>query len=92
MENKTEKNKNETTAHLEFANERLMIDSNVREKMDGRMVASWGRNLALNKPEIHFYPEDRKKLEELYENGDEKGVVRLKKELIAQGRYYQNPK
>lgn len=25
---------------------RLMIDSNVREKADGRMVASFGRNLA----------------------------------------------
>lgn len=88
MANEIEQNNQETAEDLELAKERWMLDSSVREKMDGRMVASWGPNLALNKPIRQFYPEDKEKLVELFLKGDDKGVCDLKNELIAQGRYY----
>ena len=67
---------------------RIMIDSNIREKSDGRMSGSFGKNLANEEPQVHFYPEDQEKLAELGRKGDKKGVHQLKKELIKQGKYY----
>ena len=40
MANEIGQNNQETAEDLELAKERWMLDSSVREKMDGRMVAS----------------------------------------------------
>lgn len=80
------KNNSEAITNMERA--RIIMDSSERDKMDGRMVASWGENVANKQQRVHYYPEDKAKIEELLAKGDFLEASKLQDELKKQGKCY----